>query len=550
MAPSTTAELELLTFLSDSNAQVRQVAVEHVASFSAKAHPRRTLLTQSAKLLPALDGKKGRLIGRDGKECDPIEDLKKLCRDQPIAAHDAFSALINLSESAQVATRIADAPFLTFLVTYIADSVSLLADLACMLLSNLTKFESVAGALLQLRVPTKPFYSFMSMEGMDAVIRGIDADPSAADYEERKRAAQEQAHRLVEAAQQQKRQEEQQVAALSCLLDAFEEGATVASNESAVEHMRRKVEQAQRQTETSEGSSQQQQQREVGADGKRKIKRKSNCNFLASVFANVTVLPAGRQWFVEPLFAAQEKTSREAETEREATDYAVARIMVFTEHPDLIRRGGVISALKNILFIKSAHEVLVAPPALPLPASSLRKDADALCEKMLRGAAARRAAAAASLDVLPYLLLPLCAGTELSELDFEDQELLPESCQLLDAGKQREADAALRLMLVECLLLLCTGLYGRVCLRERGAYIVVREAHLRESDEKITEAVVRLVNILKRDESENSLGDAEHDEGESKHSDGKAGRLPGEIDVGAEDERGESGDEDLVIEEL
>ena len=68
----------------------------------------------------------------------------------------------------------------------------------------------------------------------------------------------------------------------------------------------------------------------------------------------------------------------------------------------------------------------------------------------------------------------------------EDQESLPESIQFIDEGKKREKDPALRLMLVDCLLLLCTGLYGRECLRYRGAYIVVREAHLREDDEKVS----------------------------------------------------------------
>ena len=101
-------------------------------------------------------------------------------------------------------------------------------------------------------------------------------------------------------------------------------------------------------------------------------------------------------------------------------------------------------------------------------------------------------------------------------------------------------------MLIECLLLLCTSLYGRQSLRARGVYVVVREAHLAENNDEvrvvrahshvadlqIAEAVVRLVNILKRDESEASMNEA----------------GDGEVDVGAEDN--EEGDEDLVIEEL
>lgn len=139
--------------------------------------------------------------------------------------------------------------------------------------------------------------------------------------------------------------------------------------------------------------------------------------------------------------------------------------------------------------------------------------------------------------MLPYMLLPLCDGKELAEVDFEDQEELPEACQMLSEDKKRERDPALRLMLVESLLLLCTNLYGRQCLRARGAYVVVRSAHLAESDEKIAEAVLRLVNILKRDESASSVQDLE---------DANAA----EEDVGAESVEEDADEEDLVIEEL
>jgi hypothetical protein len=73
------AHLELLTFLSDPNAQVRQVALSSVIGYSAKSSSQRSLLTDKHK---GLDGKP--LIGRDGKEVDTIEDLKKLCQDQPV----------------------------------------------------------------------------------------------------------------------------------------------------------------------------------------------------------------------------------------------------------------------------------------------------------------------------------------------------------------------------------------------------------------------------------------------------------------------------------
>lgn len=132
-------------------------------------------------------------------------------------------------------------------------------------------------------------------------------------------------------------------------------------------------------------------------------------------------------------------------------------------------------SFRNVLFIKSAHSLLIAPPVV-------REGED----PMLAGALRATSRPPSSIDLLPYILLPLCDGKELSEIDLEDQESLPEECQFIDEEKKRERDPALRLMLVECLLLLATGVYGRQCLRSRGAYIVVREAHSRENDEKVS----------------------------------------------------------------
>ncbi|EPQ31473.1 uncharacterized protein PFL1_00808 [Pseudozyma flocculosa PF-1] len=524
-AQPSAAELEVLTFLTDPNAQVRQVALSNIVGFSAQTSPHRSLLLSKHK---NPDGSP--LLGRDGNEVDTIDDLKRLCQDQPITAHDAFSALINLSDSMVVARRIGDARFLEFLVHYIADPVSLLADLACMLLSNLTKVEPICAELLDLRVQARPFYDFIPTADLDAAVSGMDVEPSDPEYARKKAAAESYAKRLVDQANQ----SEEQVPAMARLLDAFEEGATVDSQGSTLEAMKKRIQEAAK----NEDGTKEKEEVEKGPDGRPRIRRKTNCNFLASVFANVTVLPRGRDWFVAPLSASSAAASASAQAAAAkadsttdgalpaATEYPVARIMAFTEHPNLIRRGGVISAMKNILFVKSAHKLLVAPP----PA---REGED----EMLRGALRATTRPPSSVDILPYLLLPLCDGAEMAEVDFEDQETLPEECQMLPEDKKRERDPALRLMLVESLLLLCTNLYGRQCLRARGAYVVLRSAHLVEKDEKITEAVVRLVNILQRDESDATAKDLE-DDAESRQE-----------DVGAEEPL-DSDDEDLVIEEL
>ncbi|UZJ51862.1 hypothetical protein CBS101457_001182 [Exobasidium rhododendri] len=520
------AHLELLTFLTDPNAQVRQVALSNVIGYSAKTSSQRVFLIDKHK---GLDGKP--LLGRNGKEVDTIEDLKSLCQDQPMTAHDAFCALINLSDSLIVARRIGDADFLKFLVRYIADPISLLADLACMLLSNLTKLESVGAILLTLRLPSRPFYSFMSSEDANAAIDAMETEVDDPEYEEKKRKAEAHNLKLKELAAK----GEEDVPAMSKLLDAFEEGADVGGGKSeaaTIEEMRNRAKEIQQQGEEEKAKVQ------VGADGRPIIKRKTNCNFLASVFANLTIIPRGREFFVTPLSASSAAASATAQAAAAssqqngnsappAKEYPVARIMVFTEHPDLIRRGGVISSLKNIFFIKSAHKLLIAPPSIDT--RSPHHDTH------LAGALRASSRPASSIDILPYLLLPLCDGQELSKLDMEDQEMLPEECQLLDEGKKRERDPALRLMLVESLLLLCTGLYGRQCLRERGCYIVVREAHLQEKDEKIAESVLRLVNILRRDESEESINDEGEGEG---------------VNAETVEEEPTADDEDLIIEEL
>ncbi|WFD44039.1 Protein hgh1 [Malassezia psittaci] len=473
---------ELLQFLADPNPQARQLAMSHAMGFSVKDSPHRMLLLE-----PLKDGEGKVLRASDGSELNVLDRIKSLCQDQPLTMHDALSALINLTDSPSVALRVGDEEFLQFLVMYIGDSVSLLADLACMLLSNLTKFEPIAARLLTLNVEDRPFYSFLSPMDLQVSLSGMDADPSDPDYEEKKRLTAEATERLSKSVRM---KQAVSMPALLTLLRAFEEGASVESSKASAIDMRAHA--AESQASPNE--------RPVGIDakGRPEIRRKSTCNFLASVFANLTVLPKGREFFIHPI-QDSDPSSSEA--------YPVGRIMVYTEHGDLIRRGGVISALKNILFIKHAHKLLLAPA----PNTS---DDDHTTSPV---------------DCLPYLLMPLIDGKELSKVDLEDQEDLPTVCQLVPEDKPREPDAALRLMLIECLLLLCTSLYGRECLRHRGVYIVVREAHLAENNEAITEAIARLVNLLKREESDATQREAEQD-------------------IEAVDQSDD--DDDLVIEEL
>ena len=147
----------------------------------------------------------------------------------------------------------------------------------------------------------------------------------------------------------------------------------------------------------------------------------------------------------------------------------MAKILAYTEHPDIIRRGGIISTIKNCCFVQSSHSYLLD----------------------VGGA-----------NLLPRILLPLCGPEELdaevnfswygflridlTELTIQDFESLPSECQLLDADKKRETDPRLRLILIETLILLCATLEGRKCLKENGVYRIVQVMHLTEPDEAVS----------------------------------------------------------------
>ena len=88
-------------------------------------------------------------------------------------------------------------------------------------------------------------------------------------------------------------------------------------------------------------------------------------------------------------------------------------------------------------------------------------------------------------------------------------EMMPPELQLLPETKKRENDALIRLTHVDALLLLCTTKRGRVYLREHGVYPVIKAAHLVEDDERVTEQMVRLVNLLKREEGSETEDDGE-----------------------------------------
>ncbi|TFK39500.1 hypothetical protein BDQ12DRAFT_698154 [Crucibulum laeve] len=392
---------ELIPFLRDRNPQVRQIALSNLLSQTPKGSPHRNIFFAGLQA--------GGL--QKPKETDVIRDLKLLCRDQLNVAHDAFRALVNLSDSPLLVPHLSDPSFLNFLVSYIINPQSILADLASMLLSNLTASSVACNHLLSMKVSAIPderqangLYTTESRSGSCTVPVPY---PSG---------------------------EAQELLALPLLIDAFVKGAQLDEDLS-------------------------------------KRTRKGELHFLASVFANITISPAGRNYFLSPQPIEPLKPTGPLE-------YPLAKIVAFTEHKDTIRRGGVASTMKNCAFQAAGHKAFLSPDTdmVAVPPSTTE---------------------APGIDALPYLLLPL-AGPE--EFDLEDQEKLLEPLQFLPPTKKREQDSAIRLTFVEILLLLCHTRFGREYMREHGVYEIVRAAHEAEPVDKISEHIERLVQLLKGDE--------------------------------------------------
>lgn len=79
--------------------------------------------------------------------------------------------------------------------------------------------------------------------------------------------------------------------------------------------------------------------------------KNASFDFLAGVFANITTTPQGCQFFLS--------TSTIDSTQR------LSKLMVFTEHKSIIRRGGCVSAIKNICYganvAQKGFEILLNP---------------------------------------------------------------------------------------------------------------------------------------------------------------------------------------------
>ncbi|KAF9435856.1 hypothetical protein BGZ76_005379, partial [Entomortierella beljakovae] len=256
--------------------EVRQIAINNIVTFTPKSSEFFPIFLKHAKTL--------------------CKDLKALVKEDPVIAHDAIRALINLSGEAVICAELDDEDFIKLLIFEIIVSKDhILGDLASMLLSNMSKNDSISTKILKLT--GKPVEGLTTSTG-----------------------------------------------AVAQLAEVFLKGVDKGYNPQC------------------------------------------NYDFLASVFATLATLPQGRTL----LFTKDEDSLS-----------PLSKIVCFTEHPSVVRRGGVITTIKNASFNVDNHPSLL--------------DED-------------------DINVLPYILLPLC-GPE--EFDLDDMEGMPEDIQLLPPTKTR-----------------------------------------------------------------------------------------------------------------
>jgi hypothetical protein len=215
-----------------------------------------------------------------------------------------------------------------------------------------------------------------------------------------------------------------------------------------------------------------------GAD--KNYNKDADFDHLAYLFADLTQHEGVRRHLVSP--PAQ---GSNADADADARPIPLAKIKVFTSHSSDIRRRGVASAIKNAAFDVSAHPSFLAS-ATETPGGD-----------------------AAVVDILPYVLLPIM-GPETYDED-EMLDMLPE-VQLLPPDKERERHADIIKTHVETLILLGSTREGRDRMREVNVYPIVREAHLKVSNEEVQDACERLVNLLKGKEE----GEADDEEEEAR----------------------------------
>ncbi|KAJ3714524.1 hypothetical protein C8R42DRAFT_646441 [Lentinula raphanica] len=464
--------LEVLPFLHDPNPQARQVALANLVPYTVRGVDGRGVFFRT----------NNEDEGKEGREPVAISDLKKLCREGLAIAHDAWKALVNLSDQQDEDLEgrgrrwLGEEGFLRFVVGYIVNPESTLADLAAMLLSNLSGAPEVCVRLVRMRMKVKVQAGEKEKNDSIFVPEGTCGTSPAP-------------MRPTGSTGSSITASETEIPTLPLLLYAFSQGAAAPKT------------------------------------------RKGSVDFLAGAFANIASVPEGREFFGTPIRLNEAEDGKGAE----GVEYPLAHLLPFIDHPNVIRRGGVVSTIRNFSFNPRAHRALLSPSttlvSITSPSSSSSSSSS---PTPIPGSAP-------GLSALPLLLLPL-SSSSLTDLDLD---LLPPSLQLLPADKTPESDREIRKMLIETLLLLCHTRWGRGVLRGEkrvvnatatvggdtsenggaggegggeeagewygGTYHVVRALHETETDEEIAGLIERLVVLLKGEEGHGDEEEKEYD---------------------------------------
>ncbi|KAK7499045.1 hypothetical protein BaRGS_00009592, partial [Batillaria attramentaria] len=133
-----------------------------------------------------------------------------------------------------------------------------------------------------------------------------------------------------------------------------------------------------------------------------------------------------------------------------------------------IHRKGVVGIVKNCCFEYDVHEWLLSE----------------------------------EVDLLPRLLLPLAGVDDLEE---QEMEQLPLDLQYLPESHTRDPDPEIRKMLVQALTKLCSTKAGRLYLKEKNAYIILRELHKWEREKDNIPVILNLIEILIGDEPQEGM---------------------------------------------
>jgi len=163
--------------------------------------------------------------------------------------------------------------------------------------------------------------------------------------------------------------------------------------------------------------------------------------WISSILINITQLKEGRELLLEK------------------SRHLLQNVIKYTSHPNLVRRRGVLGAIRNCLFDKNSHPYLIN-----------------------------------DLDVITNLLDRIRGPEEFKE---DELEGMPESLKHVSENKERDPDFECLALAVDCLLLMTSTLKGRDILRVKRAYEIIREYDNVEKSEVIKERIYSIITLLK-----------------------------------------------------